>query len=321
MVGLSSPTASDFTDLLKYLLETRATSLSYAHDHATTVEEIHIVESGFTGVINVHEEDIVIATLGSMTADSTMGGNTTAPALLQDTPQALAAPDGAWAFWDSISRDRTNFGNPLRFYCRVPESNWESFTVTLKDPEFFNRMHGWTSNSAGKGGLVTFKHSNWLLSIVLPHQPHFINQPDDVQVFWGYGLFTERAGNFVKKPMAFCTGQEIMTELLGHLNFPLHPILENAIVISSMMPYITSQFLARAYNDRPQVVPEGSTNLAFVGQFVEIPEDVVFTVEYSVRGAQMAVFELMGLKKKPKAIYKGEHHPKVMAELLEKFLF
>ena len=293
--------------MLTSLLDTKATSLSYAHDHATTVEEIHIIESGFTGVINVHEKDIVIATLGSMTSNSTKGGNSTAPALLRDIPHALAA------------RDRTNFGNPLHFYSRIPESNWESSTVTLKDPEFFNRMHGWTLNSPGKGGLVTFKDSNWLMSIVLPHQPHFIDQPDDVQVFWGYGLCTGRNGNFVEKPMAFCTGQEIMTELLGHLNFPLHPILENAIVIPTMMPYITSQFLTRAYNDRPQVIPEGSTNLAFVGQFVEIPEDVVFTVEYSVRGAQMAVFELMGLKKKPKAIYKGERHPKVIVELLEKF--
>jgi oleate hydratase len=32
-----------------------------------------------------------------------------------------------------------------------------------------------------------------------------------------------------------------------------------------------------------------------VSQFVEIAEDVVFTVEYSVRAAQMAVYEMLNL--------------------------
>jgi oleate hydratase len=42
-------------------------------------------------------------------------------------------------------------------------------------------------------------------------------------------------------------------------------------------------------------VPKNSVNLAFVSQFVEIPEDVVFTVEYSVRAAQMAVYDLLDI--------------------------
>lgn len=272
-------------------------------------------------MINVHARDIVIITLGSMTADSSLGGNNRVPAPLPNVPKALAAPDGAWGLWERISQDRNNFGNPFNFYSRSPESNWESFTVTLKDPEFFKRIEEWSHNQPGTGALVTFKDSNWLVSIVVPHQPHFLNQPEDVQVFWGYGLFTDRCGNFVEKPMGACTGQEIMIELLGHLNFPLHPILENSITVPCMLPYITSQFLTRKHTDRPQVIPTGTTNLAFVGQFVEIPQDVVFTVEYSVRGAQMAVFELMGLKKKPKSIYKGEHDPRVLAKVLEKLLF
>jgi len=167
---------------------------------------------------------------------------------------------------------------------------------------------------------MTFKDSNWLMSIVVPYQPHFMGQSSEVQVFWGYGLFPSRAGNFIKKPMTDCTGQEIFEELLNHLNFPLHPILENSITRPCLMPYITSQFLTREYTDRPKVIPDGSTNLALLGQFVEIPEDTVFTVEYSVRGAQMAVYELMGLNKKPKSIYKGEHHINVLADTLRKLL-
>jgi myosin-crossreactive antigen len=58
-------------------------------------------------------------------------------------------------------------------------------------------MQEFSGNEAGTGGLVTFKDSNWLMSIILAHQPHFIDRPADVQVFWGYALFPDRVGNVV----------------------------------------------------------------------------------------------------------------------------
>jgi oleate hydratase len=61
------------------------------------------------------------------------------------------------------------------------------------------------------------------------------------------------------------------------------------------MPFITSMFMPRAPGDRPLPVPPKSRNLAFVSQFVELPLDVVFTVEYSVRAAQMAVYQLLDI--------------------------
>jgi oleate hydratase len=64
------------------------------------------------------------------------------------------------------------------------------------------------------------------------------------------------------------------------------------------MPYITSMFMPRLRSDRPLPVPKNSKNLAFVSQFVAIPEDVVFTVEYSVRAAQMAVYQLFEIDRK-----------------------
>jgi len=69
-------------------------------------------------------------------------------------------------------------------------------------------------------------------------------------------------------------------------------------VIPCMMPYIISMFQPRAMKDRPYVVPEGSTNFAMISQFVEIPEDMVFTEEYSIRAARIAVYTLLGLDKK-----------------------
>jgi oleate hydratase len=134
-------------------------------------------------------------------------------------------------------------------------------------------------------------------------------------VFWGYGLFVDKPGDFVKKPMAACTGREIMTEVFGHLRMgavEASTILETSICIPCMMPFITSQFLRRENGDRPQVVPKGSRNLGFIGQFCELPEDVVFTVEYSIRSAQTAVYSLLGLKRKPPAVYRGEFDPRVL---------
>ena len=77
--------------------------------------------------------------------------------------------------------------------------------------------------------------------------------------------------------------------------------------ITYRMPYITSMFMPRAPSDRPSPVPKNSMNLAFVSQFVEIPEDVVFTVEYSVRAAQMAVYQLLEIDREVPPIL---HHDK-----------
>lgn len=249
-----------------------------------------------------------------MTSHSSLGDNVT-PA-----PAVTPADDGSWALWKSVAKDFTVFGNPSNFCTRVEQSHWESFTVTLKTPELLDYLTTWTGNQPGTGALMTFKDSNWLMSIVVPHQPHFINQPKEIQVLWGYGLFPSHKGNYVDKPMIECSGAEILTELLFHLHYPLDHILDNAITIPCSMPYITSQFLTRLPGDRPHVIPKGSTNLAFIGQFVEIPHDVVFTVEYSVRGAHLAVSGLMGLKKQPRKVYRGDHDPRVLARALTTLL-
>jgi len=290
-----------------------------------TVSEIHFNSAaGGTGLIHVQKSDLVFITLGSMTACSSLGSNTTAPKRLPTVTESLRSPDGAWQLWSSLANSAVNphfakFGNPSNFHTRVDESNWLSFTVTLKNEDFFDRLEAWSGNAAGTGALLTLRDSAWLMSIVVPHQPHFLNQAFGTQVFWGYGLFPNKVGDFVKKPMESATGQEILTELLHYLKFPLEPTLSTSITVPCMMPYITSQFLTRKAGDRPAVIPEGSTNLALLGQYVEIPKDTVFTVEYSVRAAQIAVSEFMGTKK-PLDVYSGDHSVIVLAEALKTLL-
>jgi oleate hydratase len=255
------------------------------------VTGIHYQQCGEHKTIVVEDRDLVFLQNGSMTDASSLGSMTSAPKQL--TKQDCTS----WMLWEKLAAENSGFGNPAAFNSSIAESCWESFTVTLKNPTFFDKMQKFSSNEAGIGGLVTFKDSNWLMSIVLAHQPHFINQPVDVQVFWGYGLFPDRVGNFVPKPMAECNGDEILQELCGHLRFDSDTMI-SANCIPCRMPYITSMFMPRLGTDRPIPIPHNSRNLAFISQFVEIPDDVVFTVEYSVRAAQMAVYEFLHIDRK-----------------------
>ena len=280
------------------------------------VETIRLTQDGEKKSVRIRINDMVLVTIGSMTADSSLGSMQSAPQLITDKR------DGSWKLWESIAKNSDEFGCPSVFDNRVDESKWESFTVTCQGTGFFDLMEEFSGNKAGTGGLVTFKDSNWLMSIVLAYQPHFIGQPDDVTVFWGYGLFPDKEGNFVKKKMADCTGAEILTELFSHLEFDevMDHLLAKSNCIPCMLPYITSQFLTRSPGDRPQVIPEISENLAFIGQFAEVADDVVFTVEYSVRTAQTAVYGLLELDKQPTPMYKGDHHIDVLFDAMKTML-
>jgi oleate hydratase len=264
-------------------------------DHKTEggkfiVSGIHSQRDGTDDLIAVDEDDLVFLQNGSMTDASSLGS-------MNGAPRKLTKVDsGGWTLWEKLAEGRPDFGNPAAFNSSIAQSSWESFTVTLKNPDFFDKMKQFSGNEPGTGGLVTFKDSNWLMSIVLAHQPHFPNQPADVQVFWGYALFPDRVGDFVPKPMTECSGAEILQELCGHMRFDPETV-ESANCIPCRMPYITSMFMPRKRSDRPLPVPRSSKNLAFISQFVEIQDDVVFTVEYSVRAAQMAVYELLDIKR------------------------
>lgn len=293
-------------------LGTRVTDIGLADGKALTAESLTWERDGKAEQIPLAGDDLVLVTNGSMTANSTLGSTDTAAVL--DTKTS----SGSWALWETLAAKRPGLGDPSVFTSSVPDSTWESFTVTTKDPTFFKLMEEFSGSEAGKGGLITFKDSKWLLTIVLNHQPHFREQPADTFVWWGYALFPDKDGDFVNKHMSACSGREILEEVLRHLDFAeREQILDGSIVRPALMPYITSQFLVRSHGDRPDVVPAGSTNLAFIGQYAEVPDDVVFTVEYSVRTAQTAVAALLNLDTGPKPVYKGQHDPKVLVEALQ----
>lgn len=62
-----------------------------------------------------------------------------------------------------------------------------------------------------------------------------------------------------------------------------------------MMPYITAFFMPRTKGDRPDIIPDGCVNFAFLGQFADTPRDAVFTTEYSVRPQWKLYMDYWGL--------------------------
>ena len=190
--------------------------------------------------------------------------------------------------WEKLTRF-PGFGNVTPFIRNVFESTWQSFTVTFHNDQLFQRFVEFQRNEPGTVAMCSFFDSNWLLTFVVAKQPHFAGQPENVKVLWGYGLYPHRAGNFVAKPMTDCTGEEIFKELCGHVRISQDQV-KNVNCIPCVMPFVVSMFMPRLKEDRPLPVPKNSKNIAFVSQFVEVPNDVVFTVEYSVRVAQTAVY-------------------------------
>ena len=261
------------------------------------------------------ENDYVFFTNGSIT-ESTDNGTWDRAAELKGI-----AESGSWKLWERIAAKDKAFGKPGPFCDNIDLQKWYSFTATMKDAAFLDYMENFSGNVDGTGGLVTLTDSNWLMSIVIARQPHFPQQPKDVKIFWGYGLYPDRKGNFVNKTMAECSGAEMLEELYYHLKIQdlMQPVTAAGKVncIPVAMPFVDSLFMPRSAGDRPDVIPEGATNFAFLGQFAEAPKDCVFTVEYSVRTAQMAVYGLFDTDKEVHPMYDSAHNPKYLLGALK----
>lgn len=267
------------------------------HKKAT---RIHWVKEGAEGGVDLGENDLVFMTIGSLTENSDEGD--------QHTPAKLnTGPAPAWDLWRRIAAKDDSFGHPDVFAGDIEKSKWESATVTTLDhriPEFIQKItkRDPFSGKIVTGGIVSAKDSAWYMSWTVNRQPHFKQQPKDQVVVWVYALNTNTPGDYTKKSIQDSTGEEICQEWLYHLGVPESDIPELAAnaakTVPCMMPYVTAFFMPRQAGDRPDVVPEGSVNFAFIGQFSESKErDCVFTTEYSVRTPMEAVYTLLDIER------------------------
>ena len=249
--------------------------------------------------IPLTEKDLVFITNGSCTEGTIYGDQNHAP-----VGDAEVRSSGCWSLWKKIAAQDPSFGHPEKFCSDIEKTNWESATVTTANEEIIDQIKKICKRDprTGKvvtGGIVSCRDSKWLLSWTINRQGQFKNQKKDEVCVWVYSLFTDVPGDYVKKPMKECTGKEITAEWLYHLGIPVEDIErlsgEECNCTPTMMPYITAFFMPRSAGDRPDVIPDGSVNAAFLGQFAETARDTIFTTEYSVRTAMEAVYGLCGV--------------------------
>ena len=262
-------------------------------------KRIIIEKDNETDNIDLTENDLVFYTNGSNVENSTYGSQTKPSGM-----DGVIHEGGTFDLWRKIAKQDPAFGHPDKFCMDPEDSCWVSATINTLDQEilpYIKKICKRDPLSGGvvTGGIVSVKDSSWLLSWTINRQPQYKNQPKGQVLVWLYGMFSDVPGDFVKKPMRDCTGVEICEEWLYHLGVPTDQIVGlatySANTIPVMMPFASAYFQPREAGDRPAVVPEGSVNFAFIGNFAETPRDTVFTTEYSIRTAMEAVYTLLNV--------------------------
>lgn len=264
-----------------------------------TAKTIVVAHDGQTENIDLTPDDFVFYTNGSNVENSTYGSQTKASGMDCEIHEG-----GTFDLWRKIAKQDASFGHPDKFCTDPEDSNWVSATVNTLDSKILPYIQNICKRDplSGKvvtGGIVTVTDSNWLLSWTINRQPQYRNQPKGQVLVWLYGMFSDRPGDFIKKSMRDCTGMEICEEWLYHLGVPEDQIeylaKNSANTVPVMMPFASAYFQPREAGDRPDVVPDGCVNFAFIGNFAETPRDTVFTTEYSIRTAMEAVYTLLNV--------------------------
>lgn len=280
-------------------------------------QKLVLEKAGAIEEIPLSEDDLVFVTNGSITESSTQGDHYT-PAPISK------APGGSWRLWKNLAAQSPEFGHPEVFYENLLEESWfVSATVTWQNFDVEPYLEKLTHRKlrTGRivtGGIITIKDSNWMMSFATHRQPHFKEQKDQQTITWVYGLLSNTPGNYIKKPIEQCSGQEIVQELLYHLGVPEAEIQriskESSVAVPVYMPFITSYFMLREPGDRPLVIPNGSKNLAFIGNFAETERDTVFTTEYSVRTAMEAVYQLLAVERGVPEVFASAYDLRTLAK-------
>ena len=297
--------------LVKYL-ESHGVKIEYGIDVKNVIideengkkiaKQIIYLQNGEEHSIDLVADDLVFITNGCCTDTSCYGDQTHKP----DLSNIVNGCGESWDLWKNIAAQGNEYGNPLKFCGDVNATNWMSATIATSNDEIIDHIKNICKRDprSGKvttGGIVTVKDSvnNWYLSWTINRQPQFKAQDKNMILVWVYSLNTNKEGNYVKKAMKECTGEEVCKEWLYHIGIDEDKIDELAKnecnTTTCYMPYINAFFQPRKKEDRPLVVPHNAVNFAFIGQFAETPRDTIFTTEYSIRTGMEAVYTLLNV--------------------------
>jgi len=95
--------------------------------------------------------------------------------------------------------------------------------------------------------------------------------------------------------------------------------MASSICVPCYMPYVNNIWLPRSRGNKPPPVPEGATNLGLIGQYVEVPREIAFTIECSARTAWEAIHRLLKRGPAPPPVYQGQYDPKALFDTLKVF--
>lgn len=285
-------------------------------DGKKTAKELIYVKDNKEQSIPLTTDDLVFITNGCCTDTSCYGDQTHAP----DLSHIVNGQGESWDLWKNIAKQAKHdeYGHPDVFCSDTEATNWMSATVETSNEDIIQHIMNICKRDprAGKvttGGIVTVKDSvnNWFLSWTINRQPQFRSQNKDTVLVWLYALHTDTEGNYIKKAMRDCTGEEICQEWLYHIGMDESKIKdysENACnTTTCFMPYINAFFQPRKNVDRPKVVPEGAVNFAFIGQFAETPRDTIFTTEYSMRTGMESVYTLLNVDRGVPEVWSSQY--------------
>lgn len=262
-----------------------------AQDGGDGVSSLNLRKDGNLSQQFIHAKDIVIITVGSTVSGTATGTNDSPPLL--DFTDLNGELDENWLLWLEIGDQNPVFGNPYNFCTRQSESLVETFTISTQDPRLHVILESLAKEKNDDGPFIFLPDSPWKLALCLPAQPIVSQRLHNVRVMWGFALNPLRKGSFVNKPMNFCSGVEVVTELFKHLKFPISN--EQTVTIPRAMPRMSATLLIRSSTDRPEPIPLSTTNIGLVGPFVQIPHLTCLDPSYDVRTAEAAVCNLMDL--------------------------
>src|SRR5208337_1306168 len=211
-----------------FVYDTRVTNVLFdITANRKAARRIEWLTAGKRGARDLTENDLVFMTIGSPVENSSWGD--------QHTPAKFCTE-----IHDSTQMTATVTFGPGKVADYIQK-------ISQRNP-FERDGHFFT------GGNLTFRDSAWSISWNGERQPHFKAQRPDEVVSWIIGLFPDKPGNFVQKPMLECTGEEIAQEWLYHMGVPVAEIGNLASSVNCnpcTLPFCVAFFLPRRAGDRP----------------------------------------------------------------------
>lgn len=253
-------------------------------------DAIHFTDGAVRKTFYLNDGDICIMPTDNMASGETLGSfNEPAPDFFVSS----------YDLWYNLSKKSPAFKDPSLFLGSIDSAKSEEFTITLSNrllPELIDKV---TCGALGNDGIIVLDNSAWKMTVCAVPSSHFKNMDENTVVLWGTAMEYGRDGEKCGKPMTFCSGAEILYELVCCLNLGevWDDIRDTVINVIPCHRRYDRAYLAPV-KSKLEIIPTGISNFAVSGDFAESDNDTVFSEEYAVTTARSAAYKLMKTNRK-----------------------